>query len=81
MQRHLLALPSQALAQPNVDTALISESIAWESRWHLTLKNAPLLDTDLVSAGRHLNQYLIPGPNLANAAFVERLEQLANVRP
>lgn len=78
MQRHLLALPSQPAARPNVDNALISESMAWESRWHLTLNNAPLLDTDLVSAGRQLKQYLIPGPSLADAAFVQRLEQVGS---
>lgn len=76
MQRHLLAMPSHPAAQPNVDTALISESMAWEARWHMTLKNAPVLDTDLVLAGRQLKQYLIPGPSQATAAFVERLEQV-----
>ncbi|BDA44087.1 hypothetical protein COCOBI_05-2710 [Coccomyxa sp. Obi] len=78
MQRHLLALPSQLAAQPNVDNALISESVAWEARWHMTLKNAPLLDTDLVSAGRQLHQYLIPGPSLADPAFVQRLEEVVH---
>ncbi|CAL8470067.1 g9609 [Coccomyxa elongata] len=71
-------MPSHPAAQPIVDTALISESMAWEARWHMTLKNAPVLDTDLVAAGRQLNQYLIAGPSQATAAFVERLEQVVH---
>ena len=70
-QRHLLALPSSGLTQPELDNALMRESLAWTLQQRLMLQEAPLLNTDLIATGRSLRQSTDPAD-----VFAERIQQV-----
>ena len=70
------------MVQPELDNALIGESLVWGVQQRLMLQEGPLLSTDLVSPGRGLSQFVFPPGGIPQEeVLVERIHQVALTHP